>query len=34
MEVEGQPYRAWFISTQFSTYKTVDGIINNFYYPS
>ncbi|MGH8557504.1 MAG: hypothetical protein ACRESZ_08590 [Methylococcales bacterium] len=31
---EGKPFRLWFILSEYSTYKTVDGIVNNFYYPS
>ncbi|MGI0016320.1 MAG: hypothetical protein ACREBU_23110 [Nitrososphaera sp.] len=31
---EGKPFRIWFILPGYTTYKTVDGIVNNFYYPS
>ena len=33
-EGEGRPFRAWFILPGYSTYQTIDGFTNNFYYPS
>jgi len=31
---EGKPNRAWFIIPDKPVYTTVDGIVNNFFYPS
>ncbi|MGH8498090.1 MAG: hypothetical protein ACRERV_04685 [Methylococcales bacterium] len=31
---DGKPFRIWFILPGYITYETVDGIVNNFYYPS
>lgn len=30
----GKPFRAWFIVPEYPTYQTVDGMLNNFFYPS
>lgn len=30
----GKQFRIWFILEGYPTYTTVDGILNNFYYPS
>ena len=30
----GQKFRTWFILNDYPTVKTVDGFINNFFYPS
>lgn len=31
---EGQKFRIWFILKDYSTVKTADGFINNYFYPS
>jgi hypothetical protein len=31
---KGKPFRIWFILPEYDTYTTIDGILNNFYYPS
>ncbi len=33
-EGEGTKFRAWFILDGYPKYTTVDGFLNNFYYPS
>jgi len=31
---KGKSFRIWFILPEYDKYKTIDGILNNFYYPS